>query len=87
MHLIYYYVYCCNFILALQYLKAKRDKEKALKLLIQLIGKEKLQKHIQTHAGSPDLLDSIVQAFGTANTHHRPIVPEDAPPKTPINEK
>ena len=76
-------------------MKAKKDKEKALKLLIQLIGKEKLQKHIQTHAGSPDLLDSIVQAFGTATTiHHRTSGStsngnghEDAPPKTPINEK
>jgi hypothetical protein len=71
--------------LEVQYLKVKADKDKALKLLIQLIGKERLQKHIQTHAGSPDLLDSIITTFGSGS--HRAAHPDADPPSTPMNEK
>ena len=68
-----------------QYLKVKADKDKALKLLIQLIGKERLQKHIQTHAGSPDLLDSIISTFGNMSASRH--LAEHDPPSTPMNEK
>jgi hypothetical protein len=43
--------------------KAKKDKDKALKLLIQLIGKERIAEHLQQHAGETDVLDSLINAF------------------------
>jgi len=48
-------------------LKAKKEKEKALKLLIQVVGKDKLANHLQTHSGSPDILQSIIGAFGASS--------------------
>lgn len=51
-----------------QLIKAKKDKDKALKLLIQLIGKERIAEHLQKHAGEGDILDSLVAHFaGTLN--------------------
>ena len=35
------------------------------------------------HAGSPDLLDTIVAAFGHQN--HREILVDASPPRTPMN--
>lgn len=47
-----------------QLLKAKRDKDKALKLIIHVIGKDRIAEHLQQHAGDPDLLDSLVEKLG-----------------------
>lgn len=47
-----------------QLIKAKKDKDKALKLLIQLIGKERIAEHLQKHAGDGDILDSLIASFG-----------------------
>jgi hypothetical protein len=44
--------------------KAKRDKEKALKLVVAIIGKDRVLGHLQKNAGSADILDSLVGAFG-----------------------
>jgi len=46
-----------------QLIKAKKDKDKSLKLLIQLIGKERIAEHLQKHAGEGDVLDSLVTHF------------------------
>ncbi|CAE7471756.1 unnamed protein product, partial [Symbiodinium microadriaticum] len=46
-----------------QLVKAKKDKDKALKLLIQLIGKERVAEHLQQHIGEADVLESLVSAF------------------------
>ena len=46
-----------------QLIKAKKDKDKSLKLLIQLIGKDRIAEHLQQHAGEGDVLDSLVAHF------------------------
>lgn len=46
-----------------QLVKAKKDKDKALKLVIQLIGKERIADHLQQHAGEADVLDSLISSF------------------------
>jgi hypothetical protein len=46
--------------------KVKKDKEKAVRLIIQLIGKEQLNDFMQQHAGSPDILDSMMLAFDSS---------------------
>jgi hypothetical protein len=43
--------------------KAKKDKDKALKLLIQVIGKERIADHLQSHAGEEDILESLITSF------------------------
>jgi len=48
-----------------QLLKAKREREKALKLVIHLIGKERLSEHLRHNVATDDLLDSIIRAFGS----------------------
>jgi Trk-type K+ transport system membrane component len=45
-------------------IKAKRDKEKALKLVVAIIGKDCVLNHLQKNAGSADILDTLVAAFG-----------------------
>lgn len=52
-----------------QLVKVKKEKDKALRLLISLIGKDRIADHLQQHAGAPDLLDSLVTAFGSHNGH------------------
>ena len=47
-----------------QLVRAKRDKEKALRLLISIVGKDRVLEHLQKHAGAADVLDSLVLAFG-----------------------
>ena len=47
-----------------QLVKARKDKDKAIKLIILLVGKEKMGDFLKNHAGSPDILDEMVNNFG-----------------------
>lgn len=49
--------------LEMQLLKAKDDKDKAIRLIIHLIGKERVNEFIAQHAGSADILDSMLKTF------------------------
>ena len=54
-----------------QLLKEKRDKEKAVKLLITLIGKDRVREHLRLHGSSSDILESLVTAFSLGgNMYH-----------------
>lgn len=64
-------------------------------LILLLMMQDKLYKHVQAHSGSPDLLDSIVQAFGNSahvsenhsSQQHSGGRSAANPPLTPFNEK
>ena len=43
--------------------KAKKDKEKALKLVVSLIGRDKVLEHLQKNDGKQDILDTLVANF------------------------
>ena len=47
-------------------LKAKRDKEKALRLVVSLIGRDKVLEHLQKHDGKEDILDALVASFSSS---------------------
>jgi len=44
--------------------KANKEKEKALKLLICVIGKERVGKVLLNHAGKTDILEVLISTFG-----------------------
>ena len=44
-------------------MKAKKDKEKALKLVVSLIGRDKVLEHLQKNDGKQDILDTLVANF------------------------
>ncbi len=48
-----------------QLVKAKRDKDKAVRLVILLIGKEKVAEFLKKHAGAPDILDKLIESYGS----------------------
>jgi hypothetical protein len=48
-----------------QLVKAKRDKDKAVRLVILLIGKEKVAEFLRRHAGAPDILDKLIESYGS----------------------
>jgi len=45
-----------------QLLKAKKEKERALKVIITIIGRERLQEHLMLHSGQKDILTTLVDA-------------------------
>ncbi|GMI09634.1 hypothetical protein TrVE_jg9697 [Triparma verrucosa] len=47
-----------------QLVKMKKDKENALKLVVKLVGKEQLAKHMKLHETTHDGLKSLVSSFG-----------------------
>lgn len=47
-----------------QLLRMKKDKDKALKLVVKLIGKDQLAKHMKLHETTNDGLSSLVDSFG-----------------------
>ena len=47
--------------------RARKDKEKALKLLICIVGKERMGRILLNHAGNADILDTLVETFGPAH--------------------
>ena len=46
-------------------IRTKTDKDKAIKVIINLIGKEKMSAFLNQHAGSTDILDAMVNTFGS----------------------
>jgi hypothetical protein len=46
--------------------KTKKDKDKAIRLVIQLIGKERVSAFLSQHAGAADILDRLLDAFSTS---------------------
>lgn len=43
--------------------KTKRDKDKAIRILVQIIGKDRISHFLNKHAGSPDILDKLLEYF------------------------
>jgi hypothetical protein len=43
--------------------KTKRDKDRAIRVLISILGKDKIASFLDKHAGSPDILDALQQHF------------------------
>lgn len=74
--------------------KAKKDKDKAVRLIILLIGKERMSEFLKEHAGSPDILDALVETFGgkvgassDTPSHNRSGMLRKSPPVSPMNMK
>jgi hypothetical protein len=44
-------------------LKSKRDKDKAIRIIVQIIGKDRIGSFLNRHAGSPDILDKLLEYF------------------------
>jgi hypothetical protein len=44
-------------------LKTKRDKDKAIRIIVQIIGKDRIGTFLNRHAGSPDILDKLLEHF------------------------
>lgn len=44
-------------------LKTKRDKDKAIRIIVQIIGKDRIASFLNKHAGSPDILDKLLDYF------------------------
>jgi len=51
-----------------QLVKAKKDKDKAIRVLIQIIGKEKVNDFLTKNAGNPDILDALLANFSSTAT-------------------
>jgi hypothetical protein len=45
-----------------QLLKARKEKERALKVIMTIIGADRVQEHLRMHAGQKDILTSLVDA-------------------------
>jgi len=70
-----------------QLIKAKKDKDKAIKLIILLIGKERISEFLQKNAGAADILDALVENFGgKVGASSFPRSPR-SPPASPMNMK
>jgi len=77
--------------------KAKRDKDKAIRIIVQLIGKEKINSFLNHNAGAADILDKLLDTFGSNNkndgsnlmspTRRSAIVTEQSPPASPSPHK
>jgi hypothetical protein len=48
--------------------KAVKEKETSLKLLIHIIGSQRIAQHLQQHHEKADILRSLVEAFGPGGT-------------------
>ncbi len=44
-------------------LKTKRDKDKAIRIIVPIIGKDRIAAFLNRHAGSPDILDKLMDYF------------------------
>jgi hypothetical protein len=67
-----------------QLLKAKRDKDKAIRLVIRLIGKERVAEFLLHSSGSTDVLDALVETFSGVGLSGSTQV---EPPASPMNIK
>lgn len=43
--------------------KTKRDKDKAIRLIVQIVGKDRISAFLSRHAGAPDILDKLLEYF------------------------
>ena len=55
-----------------QLYRTKKEKEKALKLVIKMVGKQNLAQHLKLHESTGDGLSSLVASFGGMGTGSRP---------------
>lgn len=46
--------------------KTKKDKDKAIRIIVELVGKDKISSFLNQHAGSADILDKLLD-FVAAN--------------------
>jgi hypothetical protein len=53
-----------NKVLEGQLFKTHKEKEKALKLVMAIIGPERVAEHLRRNAGRENILDSLITAFG-----------------------
>lgn len=44
--------------------KNKKEKDKAIKLIVQIIGKDRISNFLARNAGAPDILDKLLEHFG-----------------------
>lgn len=49
--------------LEMQLIKAKREKEKAVRLVVTLLGRDNVAEFLHDHAGSPSILDDLIGSF------------------------
>lgn len=55
-----------------QLFRAKKDKDKALKLVIKIVGKQNMAQHLKLHETTGDGLASLVASYGGMGTGGRP---------------
>jgi hypothetical protein len=63
---------CCCYKLQ----KTKKEKDKAVRFIIELIGKEQVANFLYQNAGAPDILDRMMESFAhcrVENSSTRPI--------------
>lgn len=70
-----------------QLLRAKSDKDKAVRVIINLVGKDRMVEFLNRHAGSPDILDAMVETFASPGSGSgavgSPFLSLSTPPSSP----
>lgn len=61
--------------------KTKRDKDKAIKIIVQIIGNDRLNSFLNKYAGSPDILDKLLEHFSSSQSNFS-FSPQPSPTKT-----
>jgi hypothetical protein len=64
--------------------KVKADKDKAVKVIIGLVGKERMSEFLAQHAGSPDILDSMMTHFSADSLK---VAGDQSPEKSPSKSR
>ena len=70
-----------------QLFRTKKEKEKALKLVVKLVGKDNLARHLKLHEATGDGLAALVQSYGGtgvgsgSGSRHRSPSPKKGSPK------
>lgn len=49
---------------------AKREREKAIKLLISVVGRDRINRLLHLNAGVPNILDLLIEQLGPSHNHH-----------------
>jgi hypothetical protein len=52
-----------------QLLKMKEDKDKVVRLIILLIGKDRMSTFLKNHANDDDILSALVDTFSNTNNN------------------
>jgi len=66
--------------------QARKDKEKALKLVVKMVGKEKLSQHLREHEDMGDGLKTLVKSFGSMGVGGGGRSPEKGYRGSPMNK-